>query len=60
MKTKLFLTGLALVALTAFANAQEPTAGKGNCKITKTDPLIMGKAFAVLPANLFKRVFLKS
>ena len=34
MKTKLFLTGLALVALTAFANAQEPVAGngRGNCK----------------------------
>jgi len=34
MKTKLFLTGLALMAITAFANAQEPVAGQGqgNCK----------------------------
>jgi hypothetical protein len=30
MKTKIFLTGLALVAVTAFANAQNPKADKGN------------------------------
>ena len=29
MKTKLFLTGLALVAFTAFASAQDPVAGQG-------------------------------
>ena len=31
MKTKLFLTGLALVAITFFATAQNPTGGKGSC-----------------------------
>ena len=30
MKAKIFFTGLALVAITAFASAQNPTAGKGN------------------------------
>lgn len=38
MKTKLFLTGLALMAVTVFANAQGPTNGKcqgnGGCKGT--------------------------
>lgn len=29
MKTKIFLTGLILIALTVFANAQDPTNGKG-------------------------------
>lgn len=29
MKTKLFLTGLAIIAMSAFANAQEPAAGQG-------------------------------
>lgn len=29
MKTKLFLTGLALIAITAFASAQDPVAGQG-------------------------------
>ncbi len=34
MKAKLFLTGLALMAVTAFASAQNPVAGqgRGNCK----------------------------
>ncbi len=33
MKTKLFISGLALMAVTVFANAQDPVAGqgKGNC-----------------------------
>jgi len=30
MKANFFLTGLALVAMTAFASAQNPTTGKGN------------------------------
>ena len=30
MKGKIFLTGLALVAVTAFASAQNPTSSKGN------------------------------
>ena len=30
MKTKIFLTGLALLALTTFASAQNPVAGSGN------------------------------
>ena len=30
MKTKLFITGLALMAVTAFASAQNPVAGQGN------------------------------
>ncbi len=30
MKVKIFLTGLALVAVSAFANAQNQVAGKGN------------------------------
>ncbi len=30
MKAKIFLTGLALVAVTAFASAQNPASGKGN------------------------------
>ena len=38
MKAKIFLTGLVLIALTVFANAQEPTNGKcqgnGGCKGT--------------------------
>lgn len=29
MKTKLFLTGLALMAITTFASAQDPVAGQG-------------------------------
>ncbi len=36
MKTKLFLTGLAIIAISVFANAQESGAGqgqgKGNCQ----------------------------
>ena len=31
MKTKLFFTGLALMAVTVFANAQDPATGRGNC-----------------------------
>lgn len=31
MKTKLFLTGLALVAVTLFAAAQNPDSGRGRC-----------------------------
>ena len=31
MKTKLFLTGLALVAASFFAAAQDPAGGKGSC-----------------------------
>ena len=31
MKTKLFLTGLALVAVTLFSAAQNPSGEKGNC-----------------------------
>jgi len=30
MRVKIFLTGLALVAITAFASAQNPVAGSGN------------------------------
>lgn len=30
MKAKIFLSGLALVAVTAFASAQNPSGGKGN------------------------------
>ncbi len=30
MKAKIFLTGLALVVVTAFASAQNPQSGKGN------------------------------
>jgi hypothetical protein len=30
MKTKIFLTGLAFVAVTAFVSAQNPVAGRGN------------------------------
>lgn len=30
MKAKIFLTGLALVAVTAFSSAQNPVGGKGN------------------------------
>jgi len=29
MKTKLYLTGLAIIAITAFASAQDPVAGQG-------------------------------
>ena len=36
MKAKIFLTGLALVAVTAFASAQNPKAGKGNSNGTCT------------------------
>jgi len=35
MKTRLFLTGLALMAITAFANAQEPVAGQGQGNIPR-------------------------
>ncbi len=31
MKTKLFLTGLALVVVTIFASAQNSTGGRGSC-----------------------------
>jgi len=34
MKTQIFLTGLAIVALTTFATAQNPRGGNGNCKGT--------------------------
>ncbi len=31
MKARIFLTGLAVLALTTFTNAQSPQGGKGNC-----------------------------
>lgn len=34
MKAQIFLTGLAIVALTTFANAQNPQCGRGNCNGT--------------------------
>jgi hypothetical protein len=40
MKAKIFLTGLALVAVTAFASAQNPQCGRGNCNRT-----VQGVAF---------------
>jgi hypothetical protein len=46
MKTKIFLTGLALVALTAFASAQNPVAGRGNGTCNGT-----GKGSAFVDAN---------
>jgi hypothetical protein len=34
MKAQIFLTGLAIMALTTFASAQNPPCGRGNCKGT--------------------------
>ena len=34
MKAQIFLTGLAIVALTTFATAQNPRSGRGNCNGT--------------------------
>ncbi|MBV5314694.1 MAG: hypothetical protein JZU47_15440 [Prolixibacteraceae bacterium] len=46
MKAQIFLTGLAIVALTTFASAQNPQCGKGNgnCKGT-------GKGAAFVDSN---------
>ncbi|MEI6274459.1 MAG: hypothetical protein WCP08_00655 [Prolixibacteraceae bacterium] len=49
MKTKLYLTGLALIAITAFASAQDPVVagqgnGRGRCNGT-------GKGVAFVDAN---------
>lgn len=37
MRTKLFLTGLALMAVTVFANAQDPATGRDNCNGQRND-----------------------
>lgn len=44
MKAQIFLTGLAIVALTTFANAQNPRGGNGNCNGT-------GKGIAFVDNN---------
>lgn len=50
MKTKLFLTGLAFIAIIAFASAQDPVAGKGqgngNCRCNGK-----GRGVAFVDAN---------
>lgn len=44
MKAQIFLTGLAIVALTTFASAQNPRGGNGNCNGT-------GKGVAFVDSN---------
>ncbi len=44
MKAQIFLTGLAIMALTTFANAQNPKGGNGNCNGT-------GKGVAFVDSN---------
>ena len=46
MKTKIFLAGLALVAVTTFASAQNPQCGRGNGNCNGT-----GKGAAFVDAN---------
>jgi len=46
MKAKIFLTGLAIVALTTFASAQNPQGGRGNGNCNGT-----GKAVAFVDNN---------
>ena len=46
MKAQIFLTGLAIVALTTFASAQNPQGGRGNGKCNGT-----GKGVAFVDSN---------
>ncbi|MDP3912891.1 MAG: hypothetical protein Q8R96_04035 [Bacteroidota bacterium] len=46
MKARIFLTGLALVALTSFASAQNPQGGRGNGNCNGT-----GKGVAFVDTN---------